>query len=104
MLLDVQPGAALRLRKAGFASGRVVHLGAPMGREAASALEDASGGLRWLELALPVGSRGHTLTLHLRGDWDAGRLLFDRGRDHGLRVVGTLHAGLCVNVLALYEP
>jgi hypothetical protein len=74
--------------------------------EVAAAALDIAGPLRWLDVRLPVSNHGHTLTLHLRGDLDPGELaraIFNRGYDCGLRLIGALHAGGVVNVLALYE-
>jgi len=107
LLLDVLPGAPLELTALG-GHGHTLH---PATRDRASRetamLRAASSldRLRWVSLGAPIGDK--TLTLHLRGDLDGSelsRLLFDRGNTHGLRVLGTLHAGLVVNVLALYEP
>jgi len=109
VLLDIQPKARLALEALG-GHGHTLHPASHDHTSAETAMLRATSSLeelRWVSISMPIGDQKQKLTLTLRGDLDGSelaRLLFERGQAHGLRVFGSLHAGLVVNVLAIYEP
>lgn len=74
-------------------------------------VENAStthGRINWIDFRLPLSTAGDTLHLHITpaGNVDAGVFGYNfvrRGYKHGIRLVGTLKAGLDMNVLAIYD-
>ena len=80
-------------------------------KEAMLVIEDAStshGRINWIDFRLPLSESGDTLHLHITpaGSTDAGVFGYNfvrRGYKHGIRLVGTLKAGLDMNVLAIYD-
>ena len=69
--------------------------------------EKRSDKLAWIDFRVPVGG-AHTLHLHCVPDGKAhtgvfGYNLVRRGFRQGVRIVGTLKAGLDVNALAIFD-
>ena len=62
----------------------------------------------WIDFRMPIGTDGDTIHLHLVPDGrdpigTFGYNFVRRGYRHGVRIVGTMKAGLDVNVLALFD-
>lgn len=66
------------------------------------------GRINWIDFQLPLTKDGDMLHLHVTpaGSADAGVFGYNfvrRGFKHGIRLVGTLKAGVDMNVLAIYD-
>lgn len=67
-----------------------------------------SGKIGWIDFRIPLGKAGDTMHLHIvpGGRYYTGNFAYNlvrRGFHHGIRVVGTLRAGLSLNALAIFD-
>jgi len=69
---------------------------------------EGHGRLGWIDFRVPIGAEGDAMHLHVvpDGKYHAGTFAYNfvrRGNSHGVRVVGTLKAGIDMNVLAVFD-
>lgn len=69
---------------------------------------EGHGRLGWIDFRVPIGLEGNAMHLHVvpDGKYHAGTFAYNfvrRGNAHGVRLVGTLKAGLDMNVLAIFD-
>ncbi|KRA84089.1 hypothetical protein [Altererythrobacter sp. Root672] len=66
------------------------------------------GRLGWIDFRMPIGSQGDAMHLHavLGGRYYTGDFAYNlvrRGNHHGIRLVGTMKAGMDLNILAVFD-
>ena len=79
-------------------------------RTAMELIEEAGkdGRLGWIDFRMPIGDDGDAMHVHavLSGRYYTGDFAYNvvrRGHHHGIRLVGTMKAGMDVNVLAVFD-